>query len=690
MSSPDFENRLVSPLPTKIQRPVHVPDIVRLKGLYGVVVLMMCVIVARLWYLQIAMGASFAVDADKQRSRPIRRLAARGAITDAKGRVLATSRSQYVVTILPEEIKKNPGAITTLATILNVTPDSILQKLVDPEPKPPPIRPGRPPRRVPPRKGPRWKLNSSEPIKVAEKIDLKTLTQIEEQKLDLDGVQVSREPVRFYKDDRLCTHILGRTTPIPPAKLREYKARGYYDNDIIGAEGLEKSCEADLRGTDGELLVAVDARNRMLRRMGESFPVPGNSIKLSIDLDLQKAAYRALQDTLAQGHPGAAVALDPDTGAVLAMVSTPSYDLNTYSKEFGRLRDDKMMPLYNRVTRGAYACGSTFKMVTAAAGLEAGKISPYTYINCPGSLRVGNRTFKCDGYHRSIGFETAIAKSCDVYFYNTGLMVGQRGMEQMAKRFGLGERTGIDLPGEVRGTVPTPEYKLRHKLDRWQQGDLVNMSIGQGYLQVTPLQLADYTAALGNGGTLWRPQLVKEIRDPAGNLVRGLIPEKRGDLGIKPQFREAIVRGMRQVVRTGGTAPNVAIPGLDIAAKTGTAQTGRGKDNSVFVCFAPADHPKIAIAVLIEKVGHGNEFAGPVARRILLQYFGKNTEKPKIQAGSDRKRGRGYAAIPSARRSGYAAIPSARRSGYAALKYRSRITKSAFADSMPNPRRRVL
>jgi penicillin-binding protein 2 len=624
-----------------IQRPDHVPNIVRLKGMFAVVVLMMSIIVARLWYLQIAMGTSFAEDAEKQRIRPIRRLAARGVITDSKGRVLATSRPQYVVTVLPEETKKNPRAITTLASILNVTPESILEKLTDPEPRANLARASHPGHKVPIIKGPHWKLNATEPIKVAEKVDLKIVTQIEEQKLDLDGVEVSREPVRYYMDDKLCSHILGRTYPIPPDRLRDYKARGYHDNDIVGAEGLEKTYEATLRGTDGTLLVAVDARNRMLRRTSESSPLPGNTLKLCLDLDLQKAAYRALQDTLSQGHPGSAVALDPNTGAVLAMVSTPSYDLNGYSKQFKSLSRDSMKPLYNRATRGAYACGSTFKLITAAAGLEMGSITPQSSIYCPGSLRVGNRTFKCDGFHGNIGFETALGKSCDVYFYNVGLRVDQPGLEQMAKRFGLGERTGIDLPGELKGAIPSPQYKRRHHLDRWQRGDTVNMAIGQGYVQVTPLQLADFTAALANGGTLWRPQLVKEIRDAGGGLVHSLAPEKRGELGLKQENLNAIVRGMRRVVQNGGTAPNVAIPGLDIAAKTGTAQTGSGGDNSVFVCFAPLDHPKIAIAVLIEKVGHGNEFAGPVARQMLLQYFRhpKESEKQQVQAPQKAHRG---------------------------------------------------
>jgi penicillin-binding protein 2 len=603
---------------------VHVPDVLRLKGLFAIVLMMMTGIVARLWYLQIAMGSSFAEDAAKQRSRPIRRLAARGLITDAKGRVLATSRPQYVVTVLPEEIKKNPQAINVLASILNVTPESILAKLVDPEPKPAAPRPGRPRRKPVVARGPRWKMNSGEPIKVAEKIDLKLVTQIEEQKLDLDGVQVSREPMRYYMDDKLCAHILGRTNTIPQALLKDYQSKGYHDYDIVGVEGLEKSYESELRGTDGALLVAEDARNRMLRRISESMPIPGNTLTLNLDLDLQKAAYHALQDTLAQGHPGSVVALDPNTGAVLAMASTPSFDLNTYGKQFKQLNSDSRKPLYNRASRGAYAIGSTFKLVTAAAGLEMGKINPSTYMMCPGSLKVGNRVFKCDGYHRNIGFEDAIGKSCDVFFYRVGQMTEQSGMASMAARFGLGERTGIDLPGEVKGTIPGPEYKVRHKLGKWVGGDTVNMSIGQGYVQVTPLQLADYTAALANGGTLWRPQLVKEVRDTSGAPVRKFTPQSHGELGLKPEYRNAIIRGMRRVLEPGGTAPNVAIPGLEIAGKTGTAQTGKGKDNSVFVCFAPVDHPKIAIAVLIEKVGHGNEFAGPVARKVLLQYFGKS------------------------------------------------------------------
>ncbi|HLJ53762.1 MAG TPA: penicillin-binding protein 2 [Chthonomonadaceae bacterium] len=627
MAPPDSNDRLINPLPPIIQRPVHVPDTFRLTILAGLVLAMLCVIVGRLWYLQVAMGGSFAVDANRQRTRPIRRIAARGMITDAKGRVLAATKPQYVVTVLPQEISKNPAAVNILAAILDVPVESILNKLTDP---PAPAAPGRRERKAP--AGPRWKTGAAEPIKVADNLDMKTVTQIEEQKLDLDGVQVTRQPVRCYVESKLCAHIIGRTYPIPPDKQKEYKARGYHDSDLVGAEGLEKTYQEELRGTDGAVFVTVDARNRMIRRVSDTAPVAGDSLKLNIDLSLQRTAYVALQDTLAHGHPGSAVALDPNTGAVLAMVSTPSFDINSYSRDFAKLMVDPTYPLYNRVTRGAYPCGSTFKLITGAAGLESGKITDGTRIHCSGALQVGNRTFRCDGRHGDIDIESAIAKSCDVYFYNVGLTVEQGRIEAMAKRFGLGDRTGIDLPGEAAGVVPGPAYKLRHGLDAWQRGDTVNLSIGQGYLQVTPLQLADYTAALANGGTLWRPQLVKEVRDSAGNLVRRPDPEKRRELGLTPKHRDLLVRGMERVVEPGGTASNIAIPGLRIAAKTGTAQTGIGRDNSVFICFAPVDHPKIAIAVLIEKVGHGNEFAGPVARRMLLQYFGLNPDQTRTMA----------------------------------------------------------
>lgn len=636
MRRPFSGKPLVGPMPSKIQRPIHVPDVGRLQGLFFAVMLMMVVIVGRLWYLQIAMGSSFMEDAEKQRKRPIRRVAARGLIVDTRGRILATNKTEYVVNVYPEEIQKNEKAIPLLAAILNISPESLMQKLTDPEPvNPPPVTRKSRRKSAKPR-GPRWKQNSGEPIEVAEKVDLRVVTQIEEQKLDLDGVEVSKQPVRYYTDDKLCTHILGLTHPIPPDKLKEYKSKGYHNNDVIGADGLEKIYEPQLRGADGSLIVAVNARNRMLHHISESNPTPGNTLKLTIDMDLQRAAYMALQDTLANGHPGSAVALDPSTGAVLAMVSTPSYDLNTYNKQFKQLNTDPMRPLYNRAIKGAYACGSTFKLITSAAGLSSGKITPYSTIGCRGSLRVGNRTFKCDGFHGTIPFETAIGKSCDVYFYTVGEAVGQRGMEAWARRFGLGAKTEIDLPSEHIGIVPSPEYKARMHLDRWQRGDTVNMSIGQGFVAVTPLQLANYTSALANGGTLWKPRLVKEIRTSSGELVSTLHPEKHGELGLKPEFRDAIVRGMRRVVEPGGTAPNAAVPGLEIAGKTGTAQTA-GQDNSVFVCFAPVDHPKIAIAVLIQNVGHGSEFAAPVARKMLMQFFGRHEE----QASAPRRRTRG-------------------------------------------------
>jgi penicillin-binding protein 2 len=604
-------------LPSKIQRPDHLPDLRRLKLFYALILGMMGVMIARLWYLQIANGAEMALKSEQQRTRSIRKVAARGVIEDAKGRVLATSHSQYVVSVIPEEIKKNPQSLENLARILKVDLDALAAKVKA------------------------WKR--MEPCKVAEKVDMPVLTQIEEQKLDLAGVIITKDPIRFYMDNRLCTHVLGVTRPISEDKLDAMRADGYtyFDRDYIGVEGLEATYETDLRGQDGEQLVAVDARGRMLHTLSETLPTPGHTLRLTLDTDLQKVAYEALQEPLSTGHCGAAIALDPNTGAVLALVSTPSYDLNAYGTGYNSLLKDPLKPLINRASGSAYPVGSTFKLVTAAAGLETGVISESSREYCPGHLQVGNRIFHCDKLsgHGSIAFENAIGASCDVYFYKTGQRVGVENLAEWARRFGLGERTGIDLPVDSRGIIPTPEWKKKTKRGPWVPGDVVNMAIGQGYVGVTPLQLADYTAALANGGTLWRPQLVQEIVDTSGErpvTLHHLTPESRGSLGVSAHHRDAIVEGMRRTLEPGGTAYGSAIPNLEVAGKTGSAQVvwhGEHVTNSVFVCFAPIDQPKIAIAVLVEGAGHGADVAAPIARRMLNQYFHLKLDNAAVPIG---------------------------------------------------------
>lgn len=608
-----------------IERSDPPPDLSRLRALFVAISLVMAVIVVRLWYLQIVKGPEFAEIADTQRTRLIRRAAARGAIVDSRGRPLATSRPQFVVSIIPDEARKSPITYTRLAAMLHTTEDALHAQIAATTKHD--------------------RLAPSDPVPVVKDAGIDLLSQVEEQRVDLPGILITRDPVRCYVDNQTCTHLLGIARAIDPEELAKVNRRGgaYHGGDVIGKEGLEKSYEDELRGTDGGQWISVTAHGRIEHVLDEAAPVPGHTLRLTIDGDLQRTAYDALQEPLQQGHAGSAVAIDPNDGAVLAMVSTPSYDANTYTKKFKDLLANGLAPLICRATASGYPCGSTFKLVTSAAGLESGSISADARIFCPGYLQVGNRTFHCDKAtgHGSLDLYDAIAQSCDVYFYQVARRVGTDGLVSWAHNFGLGEKTGIDLPApmDYPGLVPSPAWKKRTKRGPWVPGDLVNMSIGQGAVLVTPMQLACYTAALANGGDLLTPQLVREIDDVSTGRpepIKTLVRRRRGSLGISPEHRNAIVEGMRRAFETGGTAHVLAVPGMDVAGKTGSAQmifNGHHRLNSVFVCFAPAEHPKIAIAVLVEGAGYGMEVAGPIARRMVSQYLHLNLTPVDMHVG---------------------------------------------------------
>ncbi|MCW3097354.1 MAG: peptidoglycan glycosyltransferase [Chthonomonadaceae bacterium] len=600
-----------------IAPPDHIPDHRRLHAFYAMMVSLLAVIVVRLWYLQIVKGPELAAESEMRRTRTVRRLAARGSIEDTHGHVLATNRFRFVVSVLPFEIDKNPDVLPRLAKILHRT-EADLNDQIDEN-----------------------TLTQFDPVPVADDVDVALLSQIEEQKFDLTGVVISRDPERYYTDNRMFTHVLGFTGRVTRQQITKLSAANYQNGDYIGTEGLEKTFESELRGKDGGQVIAVNAKGRTLANLDDIPPTPGHTLRLTLDYDLQKVALDALMEELSNtGHPGSAVAIDPNTGAVLALASAPSYDLNTYRKDIGKLLKDPQKPLINRAVNSPQPCGSTFKLVTAAAGLESGSITSEESIYCPGSLRLGNRTFHCDkrSGHGSLSLGDAIGQSCDVYFWRLAQRIGEESLEKMAHRFGLGETTDIDLPPTraAKGLIPNAAWKQKTKRGPWMQGDLLNMSIGQGYVGVTTLQLANYTAALANGGTLWRPQLVREVRDVSGlqpRIVSILQPQQKGDLGLRPANRAAIVDGMRRALERRGTAAGIAIPGLAIAGKTGTAQVTKTEDNSVFVCFAPADHPKIAIAVLVEKGGHGSDVAAPIARRMLNQYLHLKLDNASVPIG---------------------------------------------------------
>jgi penicillin-binding protein 2 len=598
------------------------PDHLRLHLLFGFMLLFFGAIAIRLWYLQVVKNEEFLLLAEKQRTRQIRRKAPRGEIMDAKGRVLVTNRPYFVVSALPDEVKKHPEVLPRLIQLLGLNPEDIEEQMKA------------------------SKRTPSDPIPLVEvePEDPYTLSKVEENLVNLPGIFIATEPKRLYQDNQTCTHVLGIVRPISKARLEKMVDQGYRPGDYVGVEGIEASYEPELRGGDGGQFVEVDVKGRVRKTLDERNPTPGHTLQLTLDLDLQKVAHEALQEQLAKGRTGAIVALDPQDGAVLAMASSPSYDLNRFDSDYSTWLANPLHPLYNRATMMAQASGSPFKLITAAAGLESGTLSTGSGDTCPGYIMVGKQRFNCDkrSGHGHLNFYNAIAASCDVYFYHTAMNAGIDNLSKWAKNFGLGSKTQIDLPEdfESAGTVPNPEWKqkrFRRSRTRnpWVKGDLVNLGIGQGYLRVTPLQLAVFTSALANGGEVLKPQLVREIRDISEEksvVIHRLTKQVRQKTGLRPEYRNAIVEGMRRVVQEHGTGSNVAIAGITVAGKTGTVERlekGVYVDDSVFVCFAPLENPKIAIAVVVQKGNWGSETAAPIARRLLMQYFGQQKPAPR-------------------------------------------------------------
>lgn len=588
-----------------IDVPHPIPRLRRLRSLYAGFLLALMLIIGRLWLLQVVDGPGLAAESVTQQIRRIRRVAPRGTIEDRTGILLATSRPKYVVSITPQDAKKNPGVLNRLAALLGVTGDSLQQKITT---------------------AGSWGPARYDPVPLASGLDIKTLSRIEEDELDLPGVLVARDPVRYYADKGACSHILGVTRPITREVLQKMARAGYRGGDLVGIFGLEKSYEAKLRGTPGSVNLAVDARGKLQRNLGEISPQPGDTLRLTLDYGLQQTASQALAGVFngpnGLKRPGAVIALDPNTGGVLALASSPTYDLNGYGKLFGQLNRDPALPLINRASGSAYPCGSVFKLITAAAGLETGAISTATHFYCPGYLKLGRRRFRCDEVHGDTGFFKAIGASCNVFFFHTSLLTGPEPIIHWAHQYGLGKRPGLDIPADARGFIPTPAWKRKRGLGPWEPGDTLNMAIGQGFVRVTPLQIADYVAAIANGGTLWKPRLVQEIIDPRTKRIEVVQPEANGKVGFSEQVRDDIVQGMERTLQPGGTAAAIAIPGIQIAGKTGTVQIRHGApNNAAFVGFAPVDHPQIVVMVYVEAGGYGAQTAAPIARLVFRKFF---------------------------------------------------------------------
>ncbi|MDD4274419.1 MAG: penicillin-binding protein 2 [Desulfobacter postgatei] len=478
------------------------------------------------------------------------------------------------------------------------------------------------------------------PLVLKRDITRDLLAAIEAHQFDLPGIHIDIEPSRNYIHKKTAAHLIGYLGEINKDELDSGKFPNVRSGDSIGRYGVEKSFDADLQGKRGGHQLEVDVNGRVIKILKTVEPVSGNDLVLTIDLPLQQKAEGLLGE-----NDGAVVALDPSNGDVLVMASSPSFDQNDFiggisSKKWQVLRDDPGRPMNNKAIQAEYPPASTYKIITALAGLEEKVIDRNSTFFCPGFYKFGNRRYHCwSKYgHGTINVVDAIAQSCDVFFYQTGEKLGVDALAKYAQGSGLGRLTGIRLAHERPGLIPTSAWKKQRFKEPWQAGETLSISIGQGFNLVTPLQMAVFISAVGNNGTLYRPRLVKSVQDAKGQVIREIEPEITGGLPASKKNLAIVRQGLLEVVHGNrGTARQIRLPDVEIAGKTGTAQVFSRKagekfdnkklkrtlqDHAWFVCYAPAQDPKIAIAVIIEHGEHGSSAAAPVAQELIHAYFG--------------------------------------------------------------------
>lgn len=570
----------------------------RLTALSILIAVLVGVLVVRLWQLQVLQGAHYLQLSEDNRVRDYSLTAPRGVIYDRKGRPLVTNRPSFTVAVLPLEMRAPDHVLPRLAAILRLPLREIQDKIEASAQRP------------------------FEPVRVRRDVGQPVVTRIEENRLDLPGVVILVEPVRSYLHGKIAGHVLGHLGEISEQQLADLRDQGYKPGDLIGKDGVERAYEGLLRGTDGRLRVEVDAMGRPLRALSRVPPVPGRSIVLTIDLDLQKAAYEAL---VKSGHrSGAVVAMDPRNGDVLAMVSLPSYDPNRFAvgiseKAWAALTADRDHPLLNRASGAAFEPGSVFKLVTATAALEEGIATRSSVFYAPGFFRLGRWVWRDLGVWGNVTFITGIVNSINVVFYTLGYRLGGERLARYARLMGLGQRTGIDLPGEVPGTIPSPSTKQQLVGEPWYPGDAVNMSIGQGAVTITPLQAARMLALVANNGRLLQPRLLLMAADRDGTthllppVVLSTTPFRASTFAV---LHEGLVGAVER-----GTGRASRIEGLLVGGKTGSAENPRGKPHAWFAGYAPAGDPRLVLVAFVEHGSRGGRAAAPIVRAVLTAAF---------------------------------------------------------------------
>jgi penicillin-binding protein 2 len=570
------------------------------RAMYFIVTLIFLLYLGRLYQLQLIYRDEYGKKSEENSIRTIPREPVRGTIFDRNGTLVVDNRPAFSVTIMPFEFdRKN---INYLAQLLSLDPEFVSDRL---------------------KKGETYSRFA--PIKIKRDIDFKTLAALEENRSRLPGVDYEVESKRFYTTNAHASHVLGYTKEISEAQIK-ILGEDYAPGDVVGSSGLEADYETTLRGRKGAELTVVNVRGQVIGRFeggkNDVQAVQGDNLLLSMDFGLQ-----AFAESLMTGRRGAVVAVDPNDGGVLALVSMPDYDLSLFSgvttPELWRsLNEDEASPLFNRATLTRYPPGSTFKMVLAVAALESGTITPSWRVTCTGAFRYGNKVFKDLHVHGSVDLIEAIQRSCNVYFYQLMLKTGLDPWSHYGAEFGFGRLTGIDIFEENPGILPTQAYMdRRYGRSGWTRGFLPSFGIGQGDVGVTPLQMALYAAALATKGEYNEPHVVHAVVRSNPHSTDTVAPSLRM-IDVSDATWSAVREGMRRVVEEpGGTGGMARVKGIQSGGKTGTAQNPHGPDHAWYIGFAPYDHPKIAIAVLVENAGFGGSVAAPIAGQCIERYL---------------------------------------------------------------------
>ncbi len=559
-----------------------------------------------LFYLQIIRGKYFYQISEKNRRQVYLQRAPRGIIYDRYGRILADNGPLSGLFFSAENLDSETlkGTVKRLSGLLGFEEEKIWQKIKTEE--------------------------RSLVKRLKEGLSREEMFKVEENRTNLPGVNLQIEPRRRYPYGALAGHLLGYLGKINQEELDRLFLEGYRQDDLLGKSGLEHTYDQYLRGEPGGIEIEVDAQRRERRIIRNFSSLLGKNLFLTVDSELQKVCEEELKS---RKKNGAIIVLEPQTGEILALVSLPGYDPNLFTglnnqKEVTRLLSDPQLPLFNRTLQGLYPPGSVFKIITAICALEEKKIDLKEEMFCSGSFSLGKRVFRCwkpEG-HGCVSFLSALTHSCDVYFYQLGLRCGVDLLEKYAKKFGLDNLSQIDLPGEKKGLVPGRSWKRKYCASPWYEGDTVNLSIGQGYVLLTPLAAANLAAILANRGKLYRPHLVKKIVDEENNTLLEMQPQEIFALDLKVETWEILNQGLKEAVLQ-GTGRAASLPGIDIAGKTGTGENPAGGDHAWFIGYAPAENPKIAFAIFVEHGGRGGVAAAPIAQKIVLTALEKKEKE---------------------------------------------------------------